>query len=199
NVLYTASGNATLKGLTFVPQAVANTSSPLPPPVLTAQAGAQAGRPFTLTNAPENAAWRSHITSITVNGTPLPSAAYDLSQSGRITFTPAQSTLLQYAGAKLIEVRATGYSTAAVVQNLALPTPVQLTNVTMNNGQVQFAFTNFTGLSFSIVATNNLSAPISTWPVVGTAVETPPGSGYYQFSAPPPALNTPMFYRLRQP
>jgi len=69
----------------------------------------------------------------------------------------------------------------------------------MNNGQVQFAFTTFTGLSFSIVATNNLSAPISTWPVVGTAVETPPGSGYYQFSAPPPALNTPMFYRLRQP
>jgi hypothetical protein len=199
NVLYTAGGTATLKGLTFVPQAVANTNSPLPPPVLTAQVGVLVNQPFTITTTPDNPTWRNHITGITVNGSPLPAAVYDVTQPGRIIFNPTPSTLLQSAGAKLIEVSASGYSTAAVVQNLALPTPAQLTGVTINNGQLQFTFTNFSGLSFSIVATNNLTAPVNTWPVIGTAVETPADSGYYHFSAPQPASNTPMFYRLRQP
>ena len=42
-----------------------------------------------------------------------------------------------------------------------------------------FSFTNAPGLSFSILATNNLAAPRSIWPVVGPAVESPAGSGNY--------------------
>ena len=63
----------------------------------------------------------------------------------------------------------------------------------------QFSFTNTSGLSFSILATNNLTAPVNTWPVVGTAVENPTGSGQYQFTDPNPATNGTQFYILRQP
>jgi hypothetical protein len=54
-------------------------------------------------------------------------------------------------------------------------------------------------LSFSVLATNNLSAPIATWPVIGAAVENPAGSGQYQFTEPNPATNSNLFYILRQP
>jgi len=61
----------------------------------------------------------------------------------------------------------------------------------------QFSFTNATGLTFNVLATNNLTAPITTWPVIGTAVENPPGSGQYQFSDPTPATNSTRYYLLR--
>jgi hypothetical protein len=64
---------------------------------------------------------------------------------------------------------------------------------------VEFAFTNAPGLSFSILATNNVTAPRATWPVIGTAVENPAGSGNYQFTDPNPATNSTRFYILRQP
>jgi hypothetical protein len=62
-----------------------------------------------------------------------------------------------------------------------------------------FSFTNAPNLSFSVLATNNITAPKATWPLVGTAVETPAGSGNYQFTDPIPATNTARFYLLRQP
>ena len=62
-----------------------------------------------------------------------------------------------------------------------------------------FSFTNAPGLSFSVCATNTLTAPIATWPVVGTAVESPAGSGQYQFTDLNPATNSTLFYMLRQP
>ena len=62
-----------------------------------------------------------------------------------------------------------------------------------------FTFTNTPGLTFSILATNNVTAPKANWPVVGTAVESPASSGNYQFTDPSPATNTTRFYLLRQP
>ena len=62
-----------------------------------------------------------------------------------------------------------------------------------------FSFTNVPGLSFSVLGTNNIAAPKATWPLVGTAVESPAGSGKYQFTDPSPATNTARFYLLRQP
>lgn len=64
---------------------------------------------------------------------------------------------------------------------------------------ITFSFTNATGLSFSVLGTNNIAAPKATWPVVGTAVENPAGSGQYQFTDPSPDTNTTRFYLLRQP
>jgi len=50
-----------------------------------------------------------------------------------------------------------------------------------------------------VLSTNNLAAPVATWPVVGPAIENPSGSGHYQFTTPNPATNSAQFYILRQP
>jgi Heme-binding protein Shr-like, Hb-interacting domain len=198
NVIYTAAAGTSLKGLTFVPQQTTNAPELVPPPILTAQAGAIAGSPFSATLTPDDAAWRSAITNVTVDGSALPPAAYDTTQSGKIVFSPAQSALLQGSGLKTIVISAAGYSDDTVVQTLSVLQSV-LTGVTLNGGNLAFSFTNGPGLSFSVLGTNNLSAPVSTWPVVGTAVESPSGSGHYQFTAPNAATNTAEFYILRQP
>ncbi len=70
--------------------------------------------------------------------------------------------------------------------------------VQVSHGVFAFAFTNFTGLSFSVLATNNLAVPKSSWPVVGTAIEYPAGSGNYQYTNTS-ATGTNQFYIIRQP
>ena len=64
---------------------------------------------------------------------------------------------------------------------------------------VQFSFTDASGLSFSVLATNNITAPVSTWPVIGHATESPAGSGQYHFTDSNPATNAGEYYILRQP
>ena len=199
NVLYTATSTTALKGLTFVPQGVTNAVQPIPPPVLTAQNGASVSSSFTVTNSPSDQAWHNAITSITVDGSPLPSTAYNILQPGKIVFDPTKSTLLQGSGPRNIVVSATGYSADAVVQSIAGVTAPKLGGFSLSGGQFNFTFTSTTGLSFAVLATNNLAAPHSTWPAVGTAVESPAGSGHYQFSDPNPATNGTVYYRLRQP
>jgi len=64
---------------------------------------------------------------------------------------------------------------------------------------VQFSFTNAPGLSFSVRGTNNVTAPTTNWPVIGHAVESPAGSGQYEFVDGTPATNSTEFYILSQP
>jgi len=68
-----------------------------------------------------------------------------------------------------------------------------------NPGSVQFTFTNAPGLTFSVLATNNVAAPLATWPVIGTVSDNPPGSGQYQFTDSNLATNKQVFYILRYP
>jgi hypothetical protein len=199
NTIYTAPKGATVMGVTFVPVPTAYAAALIPPPVLTAQAGTIAGSPFSIATTPDDSGWRSAITGITVNGTTLPPAAYDTTQSGKIVFNPAQSALLQSSGSKTIVISATGYSDDSVVQTLANVPSSILGGVSLSNGQLTFTFTNGTGLSFSVLATNNFAAPVANWPVVGFAVENPAGSGNYQYTNPAPATNSQEFYILRQP
>jgi hypothetical protein len=63
---------------------------------------------------------------------------------------------------------------------------------------VSFSFTNATGLSFSVLGTNNLTAPKTNWPVVGAAIESPAGSGNYQFTNSS-AAGAQQYYIIRQP
>jgi hypothetical protein len=63
----------------------------------------------------------------------------------------------------------------------------------------QFSFNNTPGLIFSIVATNDISAPAATWPVVQTITDNPLNSGHYYFTDPNPATNSTRYYMLRQP
>ncbi len=306
NVLYTAPGNTYVKGLTFVPQKFAYTNYLIPPPILTAQSyiATNGNGMFTITNTPDDPQWRTNITSVTVNGSSLPSAAYATNAAGKLVFDPSQSPLLQTPGVKNIVISATGYSTNSITQVIVggpvqlvvstqpkapaadggiltnqpvvtivdqngyavttatsnivaqvgagawiiggtitkaavagkatfsgltafgntavtgatisftssgmvgvasssfnIPAPVQakLIGSALNGGKLNFAFTNATGLSFSILATNDVSAPEATWPVIGTATESPAGSGKYQFNDPNPATNGVLFYILRQP
>jgi hypothetical protein len=306
NVIYTASGTTSIKGLVFVPQQTANTAELIPPPVLLPQTGAKVSSTFNVTNSPDDPAWRSAITGITVNGTTLAPAAYTTTVAGKLVFDPSQSVLLQTTGNKTIVISATGYSTNSVVQALVsgtasqlvittqptapaadggllghqpvvvvkdsfgntvtnnvnitaaaalplpinwtlggtkilgtsagtatyagltafgtnsvsgaaisftsgglsvtsspafgIPAPIQSTlgGAAFNGSTFAFAFTNATGLSFSVVATNNLTAPVATWPVVGSAVESPAGSGNYVYTNSAPT-NTAQYFLLRQP
>ena len=118
NVIYTTSSATSLKGLTFVPQQSAYAAELTPPPILTTQTVATVGSQFSITNTPDDAAWRSAITRITVNGSTLPTIAYNTNLAGRIVFDPSQSTLLQSTGAKTIVISATGYSTNSVIQSI---------------------------------------------------------------------------------
>ena len=71
--------------------------------------------------------------------------------------------------------------------------------VTGATSVASFGFTNASGLSFSVLATDNLKAPQATWSVIGAAVENPAGSGHYQFTDPNAATNAARYYRLSQP
>jgi hypothetical protein len=200
NVLYTAQGGTYLKGITFVPQQTANAGQLIPPPILTAQSGVTASLPFTVTNTPDDSAWRTNITGITVNGSLLPSTAYDKTQPGKIVFIPSQSALLQTPGAKTIVFTSPDYSMDSVVQILATVQSSTLGGVSLSGGNnLTFTFTNVSGLTFTVLGTNNIAAPIASWPVVGTAIEFPAASGHYQFADPNPATNGNVFYILRQP
>ena len=74
----------------------------------------------------DDSAWREAVTSITVNGTTLATAAYSRTTAGKITFNPSQSTLLQSAGNKSIVVQAAGYSNATVTQSISAGAATQM-------------------------------------------------------------------------
>jgi hypothetical protein len=199
NLLYTATGSASLKGLTFVPQATTNAVQLIPPPVLTAQNGASVANTFTVTNTPADPAWHGAITAITVNGSALPPAAYDITQSSKIVFNPAQSVLLQGSGPRTIAVSATGYSATAIIQNIAgvaRPT-LGAGGVSLSGGDLEFTFSSTPSLSFTVLVTTDLTLPLSGWQVLGHATESP--AGHYQFTDPSPATNAALFYTISQP
>lgn len=60
-------------------------------------------------------------------------------------------------------------------------------------------FTNFIGASFTVFATTNLALPFITWSNLGLAVESPAGSGQFQFTDPQATNNPRRFYRVHSP
>lgn len=109
----------TSPGLVSVTSASFNIPVPISSPSLTAAIGATVDGAFdvTFTDVP---AWRSAISSITVDGTTLAAGAYNTTVAGKITFTPSVSTLLQSNGNKAIVVYSTGYASASVIQAIAV-------------------------------------------------------------------------------
>lgn len=94
--------------------------------------------------------------------------------------------------------------TAGTVATTVVSTPFSINPASVHltgggSSAVTFTFTNAPGLTFSVLGTNNISAPRATWPVIGTAVESPANSGNYQFTDPNGATNAARFYLLRQP
>ncbi|MDR3457649.1 MAG: DUF1533 domain-containing protein [Verrucomicrobiae bacterium] len=189
NVIYTASASTIVKGLTFTPLTNGATQL-LPSPTLIPQTGALLGSPATVALSPEDAIWRTAITNVTVNGTPLAPGAYSTAAGQLILAAPSVS-----AGLNTIVVQAAGYSPNSTIQPVGFG-PVLVGGTQLIGGKLKFNFTNATGLSYSILSTNIVTAPVPTWPVVGTPVEGP--AGIYGFTNATPATNAVQFYLLRQ-
>jgi len=67
------------------------------------------------------------------------------------------------------------------------------------NGVASFTFTNYTYMSFTVLATTNVALPLNQWSNLGPAVEAPVGSGHYQFTDPSAANTQERFYRVSSP
>jgi hypothetical protein len=78
--------------------------------------------------------------------------------------------------------------------------PGRLTGVTrLGSGAIQFGFTNYSGMPYFVLASTNATLPVNAWLNLGSATETAPGSGHFQFTDPQ-ATNFPQrFYRVRTP
>ncbi|MGC9944091.1 MAG: NF038122 family metalloprotease [Verrucomicrobiota bacterium] len=63
------------------------------------------------------------------------------------------------------------------------------------NGSFQLSFTNLAATSFSVLSSTNITAPLSEWTVLGTAVEYPVGE--YNFTDT--QAGTKRFYCIRSP
>jgi hypothetical protein len=69
----------------------------------------------------------------------------------------------------------------------------------LGNGSARFGFTNLTGASFTVFGVTSVAASSNEWSNLGPAVETPPGSGQFQFTDLQ-ATNYPQrFYRVSSP
>ena len=86
----------------------------------------------------------------------------------------------------------------AILKGVAFAPVAHTLAGSLSGGRFTLRFTTVTGLSFSVLSTNNLAAPRANWPVVGTAVESPAGSGIYQYTNPAPT-GAQQFYLIRQP
>ncbi len=53
-------------------------------------------------------------------------------------------------------------------------------------------------MTFDVLTSTNVTLPLSLWIDLGSAVETPAGSGQYQFTDGEPAGPS-RFYRVRSP
>ena len=68
-----------------------------------------------------------------------------------------------------------------------------------SGGAFQLSFTNLSGLGFTVLGSTNLALPLTNWTVLGPVVESPAGSGSYQFTDTQNTNHTGQFYRVRSP
>ncbi|HPY31278.1 MAG TPA: kelch repeat-containing protein [Verrucomicrobiota bacterium] len=68
---------------------------------------------------------------------------------------------------------------------------------TLPDTALQLTFASRYGSVFSVLATENVAASLSAWPVIGVAVETSPGQ--FQFTDAQATNSVQRFYRLRSP
>ena len=85
----------------------------------------------------------------------------------------------------------------SVAQFYLIP-PAHITSVgKAANGTFQFAFTNSTGASYTVLATTNLASPTVNWENLGPPVAV--SNGLYQFTDPAAINHARRFYQLRSP
>lgn len=67
------------------------------------------------------------------------------------------------------------------------------------NGMFRFGFTNVTGASFTVFGTTNVALPFNQWSNLGPVLESPAGSGQFQFTDPQATNHPTRFYRVKSP
>jgi len=76
--------------------------------------------------------------------------------------------------------------------------PPTLTGIQMlGNGVLQFAFSNTSSASFTVLSTTNLSLPLKNWAIVGSPTNIAPG--LFQFTTEPTTNDPQCFYRIISP
>jgi hypothetical protein len=88
---------------------------------------------------------------------------------------------------------------AVEVQSIAATTPFLITGDRLTNGTLGFSFTNVSGASFTIFATTNISLPLNSWSNLGSAIESPLGSGQFHFTDSQAGSSAQRFYTVRSP
>jgi len=103
-------------------------------------------------------------------------------------------------GYALATVFVNGIPSPSGILNISIPvpTPTTVTNAQMlPNGSFQFALTNTPGALFGVLATTDLSLPLTNWTALGGVTEI--AAGRFQFTDPQ-ATNYPQrFYRVISP
>ena len=82
---------------------------------------------------------------------------------------------------------------------VATNAPVLPGVIAPGHGTFQFAFTNLTGATFTVVASTNVALPLNSGSDVGPAAELPPGSVQFQFSDPAATNHVQQFDRVSSP
>ncbi|HEX4120175.1 MAG TPA: hypothetical protein VH619_06150 [Verrucomicrobiae bacterium] len=134
------------------------------------------------------------------------SQVFNLANAAVISSVTPWMTTSNLSLASLTPVAATNSSFSYTLPPLSITTfvgqavpPATLFGAAVTgNGEFHLSFTNVTGLSFAVFASTNLTQPLNAWSNVGTAVETPAGSGVYEFTDLQ-ATNTQRFYQIRSP
>lgn len=94
------------------------------------------------------------------------------------------------------------FSASALPSNLIQPITINGSSFAITgsgaSAAATFSFTNGPGLTFSVHATSDITAPKATWPIIGTVTDegTP---GVYQFVDPNAATNSSLFYMISIP
>jgi alpha-tubulin suppressor-like RCC1 family protein len=155
--------------------------------------------PLNLTGTPKVAVSGPQAADFTVTaqpGSPLPAGGG--TTTFQVTFTPGASGL-RSATLSITNDDAARTPYVFAIQgtgSLPLPAPIRLTSPRQAAvGVVQFSFTNYAGLSFTVLVSTNVALPLSQWKPLAAATEVSPG--VFQFSDPQAANYKQRFYRVR--
>ena len=89
------------------------------------------------------------------------------------------------------------FNDATLAYNLRPLPPTRASLALGTNGGMQLAFTNAEGMKFTVLASTNLTLPLSNWTVLAGVTEVAPGQFEFRDAA---ATNFPRrYYRLRTP
>jgi N-acetylneuraminic acid mutarotase len=103
-------------------------------------------------------------------------------------------------GYALATVFVNGIQSTSSILNITVPVPAMtmLANArTLANGGFEFTFTNNPGAVLDVLASTNLSLPMSNWTALGGVTEIAPGQ--FQFDDPQAPNSAQRFYRLATP